>query len=165
MNRRTRFAMLSSLLAVLVSIAACHGDLNCVTCGDQRTPTPIPPALMDLSGPWTGTIREDAAPCRDDAHPVTAQVEQQGRALKITFSSAGSCSHGEETTYSGTLEAFALSGVISSSRPYKDDACLMGGDAEGTVSEKRIQISGSLAGGKCHSENAINVNVAFNLTR
>ncbi|HEX4440140.1 MAG TPA: hypothetical protein VH854_08720 [Thermoanaerobaculia bacterium] len=160
MNRHNRRNAVLVLIALAAITPACHDDSNCVTCVDNRTTTPIPPAFTDLSGAWTGKIleegRRDEFFCPPLDRAVTVQIAEAGGDVTISFSSAGLCSHGGATTFSGKLSGATLDGTLSSAVA---GSCHLAGGAAGMASSRAIHIDGLLRG-ECND-----VRVTIDLSR
>lgn len=150
-NRR-RHSVTAALLALAV-FGSCHDDSNNVTGPGVRQPTPTPPPIANLTGGWSGWFSDSGATddyfCPPRRQDVTAQIVQHGGDLSITLSSAGGCSHGGVTTFTGTMSGSALFGSLSTqgSEPFHpQQSCSLEGGAEGTASAQRLQLDGGMAG-------------------
>lgn len=149
-------------LALLIAAAAasfrCHDTVTGPN--EQISPTPTPGPAVDLSGTWTGTMRErgltDDYFCPGRERNVTVAIRDIEGEITFEMPTGAGCSKAGTALFTGVLSGKALRGSLS--RPPADgEFCELRGILAGSVETRSMALDGAMRG----SCNAIGLHVVL----
>ena len=149
-------------LALLIAAAAaslrCHDTVTGPS--EHISPTPTPSPAVDLSGTWSGTMRErgltDDYFCPGRERNVTVEIRDIEGEITFEMPTGAGCSRAGAALFTGVLSGEALSGRLN--RPPADgEFCELRGGLGGTVETRSMALDGAMRG----SCNAIGLHVVL----